>query len=551
MNGDKIYSPAGTFTLGARHQRPSPRCIPIFLLLCTRTVPSMKQLVLLGLSATLCTGMLTPIAIATEIFGRDGRDGTTGRSGRNGTTGTDSNIRATNIPQSLNHSGTDGEPGESGDSGESASDCYQPRDPAHDLRGANGGDGGSGGNGGNGGNGGSATIFYSNIAQLKNLQLNNPGGRGGRSGRGGQAGRGCIPDRTYWTIAQCEWVLMRRRFNDPNATWQPIDHRRDDCEDERDHHRNRPRDRQNNHTHEFRWEFRGVVGHNSYRAAAGRDGTPGQDGIDGSQGQFGNIYLVPGDSIPTEVLSHLGPIANINGKPIDLVKNNWLTQSGLAQYLAAGSNVPDHYQQLQTVRHQFQVDWQTHKSFSLLGNPQISVTIDAAGDLDFGLPGHLEYRQTHQGVDQRSGEAPRTQIMIVNGIAPDRLKQIKFRGFEQFQDARNFALIDEGKLLKEIARLGIKVSVSDPTQTIEETYDISDRHGNIAASGNITALGDIYKIQLSDKFTPLLKSGTPLIYNFQIQQTTRSGANYRSRMRVKQVVDQITFPKVEYQPVNE
>jgi hypothetical protein len=503
----------------------------------------MKQLVLLGLSATLLTGLLAPGAIATEIFGRDGRDGTTGRSGRNGTTGIDQTIRTTGVPQSLNRSGTDGENGESGDSGESASDCYQPRDAAHDLRGANGGDGGSGGNGGNGGNGGSATIFYTNLAQLKNLQLNNPGGRGGRSGRGGQAGRGCIPDRTYWTIDQCEWVLMRRLLNDPNATWQQIDRRRDDCEGESDRHRNRPRDRQQNSTHEFRWEYRGVVGHNSYRAAAGRDGTPGRDGTDGNTGQYGNIYLIPGDSIPTETLAHQGPIANINGKPIGLLKNNWLNQSGLTQYLAAGSNVPDHYQQLQTVRHQFQVDWQTNKSFSLLGDPQISVTIDAAGELAFGLPGHLEYRQTRQG--------DRTQIAIVNGIAPDRLKQVKFRGFEQFQDARNFALIDDGKLLKEIAGLGIKVSVSDPTQTIEETYDISNRNGNIAASGNITILGDIYKIQLSDKFTPLLKSGTPLTYNFQIQQTTRSGANYRSRIRVKQVVDQVTFPKVEYRPVPE
>jgi hypothetical protein len=502
-----------------------------------------RQLVRFGFSAILLTGLLAPAAIASDSFGRDGRDGSAGRSGRNGTAGIDQTIRASSSPQSVNLSGTDGESGDSGDRGESASDCSQPRDATHDLRGANGGDGGSGGSGGSGGNGGSATIFYSDLAQLKNLQLNNPGGRGGRGGRSGQSGRGCIPDRTYWTVDQCEWVLMRRTINDPTATWQQIDHRRNDCEDEQDHHRNRPRDRQPNSTHEFRWESRGVVGHNSYRAEAGRDGNAGSDGSDGSQGQFGNIYLVPGDRIPTETLTHLGPIANITGKPIGLLKNNWLTKSGLTQSLAAGSNVPDNYQQLQTVRNQFQVDWQTQKSFSQLGDPQISVVIDAAGELAFSLPGHLEYRQTRQ--------ADRTQIAIVNGIHPDRLNQVKFRGFEQFQDARNFALIDDGKLLKEIAGLGIKVSVSDSTQTIEEIYDISNRNDIVAASGNITVLGDIYKIQLSAKFTPLLKSGTPLTYNLQIQQTTRSGANYRSRIRVKQVVDQVTFPKVEYLPVSE
>ncbi len=498
----------------------------------------MKQLVLLGLSATLLTGLIAQRAIASEIFGRDGRNGSDGRSGRNGSDGTSYNINAS-TPQSLNLAGTDADDGDDGDSGESASDCYQPRDAAHDLRGANGGNGGGGGNGGHGGNGGSATIFYTTLAQLKTLQLNNPGGRGGRSGRGGQAGRGCIPDRAYWTIEQCEWVLMRRPLTDPNAPWQQIDHRRDNCEADRDH----PRRRQPDSTHEFRWDYRGVVSHNRYRAEAGRDGTDGRDGIDGRDGQYGNIALVAGDSIPTETLAHLGPIADIIGKPIGLLKNNWMPRSGLTQSLAPGSNVPDQYQQLQTVRNQFQVDWQTDKSINLLGNPQISVTIDAAGELAFGLPGHLEYRQTRQ--------KERTQIAVINGIAPDRLKQVKFRGFEQFQDARNFALIDEGKLLKEIAGFGVKVSVSDATQTIEEVYDIRNGNGNIVTSGNISVLGDIYKIQLSEKFTPLLKSGTPLTYNFEIQQTTRSGAHYPSRIRVKQVVDQVTFPKVEYLPTGE
>jgi hypothetical protein len=158
------------------------------------------------------------------------------------------------------------------------------------------------------------------------------------------------------------------------------------------------------------------------------------------------------------------------------------------------------------------------------------VTIDAAGELAFGLPGHLEYRQTRQG-DQ-------TRITIVNGVAPDRLKQVKFRGFEQFQNPRNFALIDQGKLIKEISGLTVNVSVSDQTQTIAESYPIN----------KITVLGDIYKMQLSEKFTPLLQPGNPLTYNFQIQQTTRSGANYRSGIRVKQVVDQVTFPQVEYLP---
>jgi hypothetical protein len=486
----------------------------------------MKRLVLLGLSATLVTGLLAQTAIASETFGRDGRGGSTGRSGRNGTAGIDQSIRASSVPQSFNLFGSDGESGESGDSGENARDCYQPRDAAHDLRGANGGDGGSGGDGGNGGNGGQATIFYSNLADLKNLQLNNAGGRGGRAGRSGQAGRSCTPDRTNWTIEQCEWTLMRRTLNVPTEPWEQIESRHGDCQG--DHHRQLQRRHRNSTTHEFKWDFRGVVGHNRYQATAGRDGNPGRDGSDGRMGNYGDLYLVPGDSIPAQTLAITHPIANINGKPIALLKNNWLNQTGLLSSLAAGSNIPHDYKLLQTVRNQFQVDWQTSKPFSLLGDPQIAAAIDASGNLSFDIPGHLEYRQTRQG-DQ-------TRITIVNGIAPDRLKQVKFRGFEQFKDARNFALIDEGKLLKEIAGLTVNVRVSDQNQTIEESYPID----------KITVLGDIYKMQLSEKFIPLLQPGNPLIYNFQIQQTTRSGANYRSRIRVKQVVDQVTFPQVEY-----
>jgi hypothetical protein len=499
----------------------------------------MKQLVLLGLSATFLTGLIAPNAIAYETFGRDGRDGASGRPGRSGNSGLDVQIRATNTPQSVNSSGSDGEDGEDADTGEDATDCYQPRNTDHDLRGAQGGDGGNGGDGGHGGNGGSVTIFYDNLAQLQNLQLNNQGGRGGRGGRSGQAGRGCTPTESYWTIARCDWALMRRPLGDPNAPWQEIERRHQDCDD----HHDRPRHDRQSTTHEFRWEDRGIIRHDRYQAYAGADGTPGRDGQDGRTGQFGNVSLVPGDRIPTEALTHHSPIATINGQPIALLKNNWLNQTGLRQYLASSANVPDHYQQLQTVRNQFQVDWQTRKSFALLGDPTISSAIDAAGNLDFDLPGHLEYRQTR--------EADRTRIAIVNGIAPDRLKQVKFRGFEQFQDARNFALIDNGKLLKEITEMKVTVTVSDPEQTIEDSYAVNDRNGNVAASNNVVVLGDIYKIQLSEKFRPLLQSGKPLTYNLLIQQTTRSGANYRSRIRVKQVVNQITFPKVEYLPVSE
>jgi hypothetical protein len=480
---------------------------------------------------------LTSVAIArTETFGTPGRDGLTGRSGRDGSSAANQDIRVTTpTPLQINLMGSEGENGEDATAGENATNCWQSDKPAYDLRGAHGGNGGQGGSGGNGGNGGSSTIFYGAIDQLRHLQLHHLGGRGGRGGRGGQAGRGCYPERRQWSIDRCEWALMQRPKQDPNAPWQERHREHVDCADGHEH--SRPSSRRGK-TFDYTWEFRGVNGHSWYQAEAGRDGHSGNNGRDGSNGQVGNVYLVMGDQIPTENLSYNGTIATTIGKPINLLKNNWLQQNGLRQLLASGSNVRDDYQQLQTVRHQLVVDWKAPQSLALLGNPMISAAIDGNGNLSKEIPGHLEYRQVRAG--------DRTQLTVINGIAPDRLKQVKFRGFEQFQNARSFALIDEGKLLKEITRMEIQVKVSDANNQIEDSYAISHTNSSMNASPNIEALANIYKIQLGENFAPLLTAGNALTYEMRIRQITRSGAHYDSRIRVKQVVDQVTFPQVEY-----
>jgi hypothetical protein len=507
-----------------------------FSVLFVRSV-ALNHLILSGLIlGNLIAPNFTSSAIAhTETFGTPGRGGMIGRSGRNGTTANNQDIRATGTPLQINLMGSEGENGEDATAGENANNCWQSDYPAYNLRGADGGDGGHGGHGGNGGNGGSSTIFYSTIDQLRNLQLNHLGGRGGRGGRGGQAGRGCYPERREWSIDRCEWALMQRPKQDPNAPWQERHREHVDCAD--GHERSRPATRRGK-TFEYNWEFRGVSGHSRYQATAGRDGNHGNNGSDGSNGQAGNVYLVMGEQIPTENLSYNGAIATTIGNPINLLKNNWRSQNGLQQLLAPGSNVRDDYQQLQTVRHQLVVDWKAPQSFAALGNPTISTAIDGNGDLSTAIPGHLEYRQVREG--------SRTKLTVMNGIAPDRLKQVKFRGFEQFQNARSFALIDEGKLLKEITQMEIQVKVSSGNNQIEDSYAISQSNGSMNVSQNIEALANIYKVQLGEKFTPLLTAGNALTYEIRIRQITRSGAPYDSQIRVKQVVDQVTFPKVEY-----
>jgi hypothetical protein len=501
------------------------------------SLDSVRQLAITSLIFTsLGIASFAPSAIArTESFGTPGRSGFSGRSGRDGSSAANQDIRLGNAPVQINLMGGDGDSGEDATAGENASNCWQPQNSAYHLRGANGGDGGQGGHGGNGGNGGSSTIFFETIGQLRNLQLYNAGGRGGRGGRGGQAGRGCYPERSSWTIDRCEWALLRRPKDQPTAPWAEHERHHLDCAD--GHERHRP-DRRQGKTFEYTWEYRGISGHSHYQAEAGHDGNAGRNGSDGSQGQSGNVYLVMGDQIPTENLSYYNPIATAIGQPINLLKNNWRSETGLRQLVAPGSNVRDDYQMLHTVRHQLSVDWKAPQSFAAMGNPMISTAIDGNGDLSIEIPGHLEFRQVHEG--------DRTKLTVINGVAPDRLRQVKFYGFEQFQNARNFSLIDHAKLLKEIARMEIQVSVSGQGNTITDAYTISSTNGAINASANITTIADVYKIQLSEKFTPLLQPGNMLTYDISIRQVTRSGAQYDTRIRVKQAVDQVTFPKVEY-----
>lgn len=472
---------------------------------------------------------IAPTLAQPAVFGQAGRDGNSGRAGRSGQDGETAVIRATGLAQTVDVSGRDGEAGEPGIPGENASQCQAPIGVSYNLQGADGGNGGQGGDGGNGGNGGGVTLFFENLAQLQTITLSNNGGRGGRSAVGGQGGRGCIATQSSWQIRYCRWVLEYQRLDAPSGTpWRENSSKILPC----DRHRPSYSDR----TYRYRWQNRETWNSQTYQAYPGRDGGDGSAGQDGRNGQYGVVKLVKNTAIPTEQVSYSNQVDRILGQPIQLVRNNWLTRQGLKGLLAGGSRVPDSYQWLETVRHTFTVKWEAKQSFAELGQPAIQATISESGSLDFTLPGTLEYRRVQQ--------ANSTQITIFKGINPQRLGQFKFRGFDRFQDARNFALLDQANLLDDLQGTRITINLYQNGQKVKDiAYQLIP--GQRTPAG-ITLWNNLYKVDLGKAFDPWLEAGKPVQYDIEVLQTTRSGTGYQSGMKVNFVVDKVTpNPDVE------
>lgn len=137
-------------------------------------------------------------------YGRDGRTGTDGRSGRDGDSGENQNIFVNGSPVNLDLSGKDGEDGEDGEYGDQPDCGFQRNRVSHDINAPDGGNGGNGGKGGDGGNGGSLTVYYSNLADLRNISVRATGGEGGRGGRGGNGTEGCHCHRRRWEVKTCQ-----------------------------------------------------------------------------------------------------------------------------------------------------------------------------------------------------------------------------------------------------------------------------------------------------------------------------------------------------------
>ncbi|WP_204138387.1 hypothetical protein [Halomicronema sp. CCY15110] len=284
----------------------------------------------------LLTPTLRGLAEQVRTYGADGRDGRDGRNGHEGRDGRSQSVWVDGTPIQIEVGGESGQDGEVGDRGQRPTCPAQPRRVRYDLQAPDGGDGGDGGTGGAGGRGGDISLYYTDLAQLRQVSVNANGGRGGRGGYGGRGTAGCRCDDRRWHVQVC---------HDGN------------CETEH------------------------------YRC---RDGEPGRDGRDGRQGEsgtLGQLWLINrAEPLPAEQ-PHINQLLNTwLRQPLSLSRHLWETRSGAGGLLAAGSIVNDtYYEYRERLATQVQLDWQAERSPTQFLNFSADVTLLETGNvqLDF------------------------------------------------------------------------------------------------------------------------------------------------------------------------
>lgn len=484
-------------------------------------------------------------AIAQNTFGRTGQDGDRGREGRIGRDGQDLKIVIDGKPAAYNLSGTIGEDGEDGTSGRSASSCEPPYRPEYSLVGASGGRGGDGGNGGRGGNGGNATIFYTDIAALSQLEIRNAGAKGGRNGRGAiGGGKGCECQESEWRIKYCIWETERRPFNDAKAVWQYSSKETRLCARSGNNY-----DYSSSEVSEYRkddWLYRrtnkGVTRSDYYSCQSGRDGEPSNNGRNGETGMYRKVTLVPRLDIPAEINSDRATIAVAISKKVGLVKNIWVEKNGLSRLLRQSSDVPDTYTYLQdTARLFYRFDWAAKESPTALGVDRVEIGADVnvqneIATLQYQIPGTLEY----QVIPENNLQV----VKITGGFDPSRISSLQVQKISGISTENQLILSDRGNVRELLKDTQIEVQclskesatgvvASDYVKRRSITFKIPPK---AEPSNGAIATSNIYSLPMGRYCSPWLRDSNNVAYQVAVKQTTKSGAVYDQNLNSTFVV---------------
>ena len=255
----------------------------------------------------LSLSILASLSSQASTFGTAGSDGYSGNDGQSGRSGQDIVVWAQqNRPLSFNLDGEHGDSATPGVDGQDATSCYQPY-TEYSVVGADGGDGGRGGDGGSGGSGGDATIYYSDLAQLRMIYISALGGQGGMGSYGGRGGYGCRCSVTSWSVPRCREVVEK----DTGLVRTVCD------------------------------------GYDNYTCRDGDNGSHGRQGSDGSDGSRGRLTLIKSDSpLLAEQRGIRVDIQDLKSSPrlsFELSENIFVSRAGALGLLAPGSIVSDHY----------------------------------------------------------------------------------------------------------------------------------------------------------------------------------------------------------------
>lgn len=482
-------------------------------------------------------------AIAQNTFGQSGENGNRGRDGRNGRDGQDLKIVGDGKPAAYNLTGTIGEDAEDGTAGRSANSCEQPRRTQFSLIGASGGSGGNGGNGGRGGHGGNATIFYTDITALKQIEIRNAGGNGGRNGRGATSGKGCDCQETSWTITTCNTEIERRSAKDPNAAWQHYANYSRVCSTSGGEFvsdvvgnilqntfssSRTPRDDSN-------WVYRSKKEYSSsssYSCQSGSDGRTSSNGLEGKTGNYGQITLIPRLDIPAEIVSDRTPLGTAIAKKVVLIKNIWVERSGLTGLLRASSDAPDRYMYLKdTARLFYRFDWAAQETPTALGVDRVEIGAkvnirNENAELEYQLPGTLEYQVIPEDNLQ--------VVKITGGFNPDRVSSFQLQKISGVGNDNQLILSDRGNIRELLKDTQIEVEcfskqsatgvvAGDYVKRRKVTFKIPPK---LEPSEGAKVSSNIYTLPVGRYCSPWLKADYNAAYGIVINQTTKSGAKY-------------------------
>ncbi|TAF11321.1 MAG: collagen-like protein, partial [Nostocales cyanobacterium] len=284
-----------------------------------------------------------------ERYDRDGDRGSNGRAGRDGRSGQNQTISA-GSPVNLDLSGTSGEDGEDGENasrprcGKDYSEKENRDINASDGgNGGNGGNGGAGGRGGDGGNGGSLTVYYTNLADLKNIFVRATGGEGGRGGRGGQGTAGCNCRRRSWEVKSCKGTPGTPDYKCTNKV---------------------------------------------YRCYDGRNGSNGSDGRDGKRGSLGTLSIINSkEPLVNDSPSRKVAISELATQQFNLSKNKWLQRQGAVSLLADGSVIADEYREFERrLEGTFKLIWQEKQPISSFANQNVTLSLNDNQQVEIAFP---------------------------------------------------------------------------------------------------------------------------------------------------------------------
>lgn len=370
-----------------------------------------------------CTMLV--VAQTGHGFGVSGSGGSDGRDGQNGKNGEDIAVMA--LPGTYYLNGTSASIGRDGSDGSDAFACSYSEGHSNEY-GADGGAGGDGGDGGNGGRGGDATIFYSDLAELKSITIENQGGYGAPGGRGANPGYGCQCYSSSWSVQSCSTT--------ESCTTTRV------CEDTGETRTQGGRTAPARVCHDRRVcspvTSCSTETYSCYDGSAGRSG---RNGSHGGDGRWGLISLVKDiEELPGQFPSGTFDVTELAREEILLSKRLWKKKTGAKSLFHQSSLIQDSYREyVRLAQRDFRLVWKAQAPVeNFIGN-KFALSYDGE-KLTFKDSGDDFLKYEVQELEDA------TVVTVTEAFKKDELINLEVAGTNGYGDKLVITVKDKAKL---------------------------------------------------------------------------------------------------------